>query len=160
MARPVAYGQANKEQSVVRVWANAGEPFQANGGRIVYLATNSRLATLLKVATSSNDNIIGWAEVGTFSTSTTTGADIIPVNIHRDAVYEMPLNYTQTETQLKMLIGKTCDTQYASGVQYANPSTSTFDILQVVDYKYYGSGTGEQSVLVRLVEKNISYTSA
>lgn len=154
MSRPVAYGQAF-EEPVVQVPAAASQPFQANGGKFVILNT-SRHATLASGGNTSD--VFGWAEVGTFSSSSTAGQDIIGVNIALDATYEMPINATQTESQLKLLVGKTCDIEVVGGIQYANYDASSDDTIEIVGYKYYGSGSGEQSVLVRLYARNQSAT--
>lgn len=157
MSRPTAYGQVNDVRSVYPYPAAASQPFQANGGKFVLLDVNmSMRATLASGANTLN--LIGWAEAGTFSSSSTSGQDIIPVNTAWDAVYEMPINATQNETQLKLLLGKTCDIEKVSGLQYANYDATVDNTLIIVGYKYYGSGTGEQSLLVRLNEKTITHT--
>jgi len=158
MARPVAYGQAYGSEAIVKVRTAASQPFQANSGKFVFLGTTSRLATIASGACTAN--LFGWANVGTFSTSSTVGQDVVDVNVATDAVYELPINATQTETQLKQLVGKVCDIETSSGIQYANYDAATDQTIQVVDYKYYGSGTGEQSLLVRLYAKNLSATMA
>lgn len=148
MSRPVAYGQAFGSCNNIRVRAAASQPWQANSGKFVHLATTSRLATL---ASGKNTlDLVGWAEVGTYSSSSTVGQDVIAVNVAADSVYEMPINATQSETQLKELIGKVCDIETSGNIQYANYDAATDVTLQIVDYKYYGSKTGEQSLLVRL----------
>lgn len=148
MARPVAYGQVFGGRTIVGIRASASVPFQANSGKFVRLNTASRLATL--ASGTGIQDLIGWADVGTFSTSSTVGQDVIPVNVDVTAVYEMPINVTQTETQLLQLIGKVCDLETSSGIQYANHDAATDKTLLVVGYKYYGAGTGEQSLLVKL----------
>lgn len=158
MARPVAYGQAYGGREVIKLRAAASQPFQANGGKFVFLGTTSRLATLASGTCTAD--LIGWADVGTFSTSSTVGQDVIAVNIADDAVFEMPINATQTETQLKQLVGKVCDIETSSGIQYANYDAATDKTLQIVDYKYYGPGSGEQSVLVRRNGLTASWTMA
>ena len=157
MSRPLAYGQANDQCDTIEVWADASQPWQHNGGKWVHLAKNaSRLATL---ASGGNiADLIGWAEVGLYSASSTVGQDKISVNVHPAARYEMPINATQTEQQLRQLQGKTCDIETSSGVQYANHDASTDQTLLIVGYKYYGSGTGEQSLLVRRYGLTVSAT--
>lgn len=154
MGRPVAYGKALPDDVVVQVPAAASQAFQANGGKFVIL-NSSRHATLASGGNTSD--VFGWAEVGTFSSSSTAGQDIIPVDVSESA-YEIPINATQTESQLKLLVGKTCDIEVVSGIQYANYDASSDDTLQIVGYKYYGSGSGEQSLLVRLYARNQSST--
>lgn len=155
MGRPVAYGQAFGGNLCVPVPAAASQPFQANGGKFVIL-NSSRHATLASGGNTSD--LVGWAEAGTFSSSSTAGADIVSVNMAADSVYEMPINATQTESQLKLLVGKICDIETVSGLQYANYDASTDDTLEIIGYKYYGSGSGEQSLLVRLYARNKSST--
>jgi hypothetical protein len=147
MARPVAYGCSNDCKSVRTISVAASQNFQANGGRFVYL-NSSRHAV---IASGGNIlDLIGWADVGTYSGSTTAGADKVPVNVALGAEYEIPINATRTEAQLIALVGKVCDLETSSGVQYANYDAATDKTIQIVGYKYYGSGTGEQSLLVRL----------
>lgn len=148
MARPATYGQVFGGNTTVEIWAGASQPFQANSGRFVHVENTSRLATLAS-GTQLKD-LIGWADVGTFSSSSTAGQDKIPVIIDQTAVFEMPINATQTETELRYLVGKTCDIEISGGIQYANYDASTDLTLQIVGYQYYGPGTGEQSLLVRL----------
>lgn len=156
MGRPAVYGQVNTIEDIHEVRTAASQGFQANGGKFVHLATASRLATIASGACLMD--LVGWATVGTFSTSSTVGQDAVPVNFADDAVYEMPINATQTETQLKQLVGKVCDIETSSGIQYANYDAATDKTLQIVGYKYYGSGTGEQSVFVRLYSQTKSAT--
>ncbi len=157
MARPVAYGQVDTNENIREVYCAASQPFQANGGKFVHLGASSMLATL--ASGSNTANLVGWALVGTFSSSSTAGKDIVPVNFHQDATYEMPINATQSETQLKALVGKVTDLEVSSGIQYVNYDAATDMTIQIVGYKYYGIGTGEQSVLVRLYNKNQSATA-
>ena len=148
MARPVAYGCVNEQVDNIEVWADASQPFQANSGKFVHVGENaSRCAVLCSEA---NLDVLGWAEIGTDSTSTTIGQDKITVNIHPAARYEMPINGTQTEQQLRQLMGKYCNIAVSGGIQYANHSSAGNQTLQIVGYKYYGEGTGEQSLYVRL----------
>jgi len=146
MARPVAYGQANTVKNVIDVEAASSQSFPANGGKIVHMVSGR--ATVISGGVVAD--ILGWAEVGNMSTSSTAGQDLIPVNTAYDATYEMPINATQTESQLRNLIVKTCDVETVSGVQYANYDASANEVLQIVGYKYYGSGSGEQSLIVRI----------
>jgi len=157
MSRPVAYGQAYGGKLMVDIACAASQPFQANGGKWVHLATASMLATLSSGANTAN--LVGWADVGTLSSSSTAGNDIVPVNLALDAAYEMPINATQTETQLRQLVGKLCDIEIASAIQYADYDASSDNSLQIIGYKYYGSEAGEQSLICRLNHGAItSYT--
>lgn len=156
MSRPVAYGQAFGGRAIVDVWTTASQTFQANSGKWVGVENTSRTATL--VSGTYTNNILGWADVGTFTSSSTDGADIIPVNTDMEAVYEMPINATQSEHQLKLLKGKVCDIVLTSNIQYAAYNAATDKTLLIVGYKYYGSGTGEQSLLVKRYSLNISNT--
>jgi len=149
----VAYGKAHRGDAV-QVWANASQPWQGEGGKWVHLATASRLATLSS-GTNTSD-LFGWANVGTYSSSSIAGQDWISVCIERDAVYEMPINATQTLSQLRYLQGKTCDIILTSGIQYANYAASTDQTLEIVGYKYYDST--KQTLLVRRYLNTISAT--
>ena len=148
MGRPIAYGCVNEQVDNIEVWADASQPWQANGGKWVHLGENTSRCAVLCSGTNTN-NIIGWAEVGTYSSASTVGQDKITVNVHPVARFEMPINATQTEQELRQLQGKVCDIEMVSGIQYANYDAATDKTLEIVGYKYYGEGTGEQSVEVR-----------
>lgn len=159
MARPVAYGCVNEQVDNIEIWADASQPWQANGGKWVHVGENaSRCAVIASATNKDATDIIGWAEVGTYSSSSTIGQDKITVNIHPAARFEMPMNYTQTEQQLRQLIGKTCDIQVAGEIQYINPSTSADQSMHIMGYKYYGEETGEQSLLVKRYAGTVSAT--
>jgi hypothetical protein len=155
MGRPAVYGQANAVKAVVQIPAAASVSLAANGGRFVCLVSNR--ATL--ASGSNTGGMFGWTEACNFTTSSTAGNDVLAVNIAKDAIYEIPINATQTETELKALIGETCDLEVVSGIQYANYDASSDDTIQIVGYKYYGTGSGNQSLLVRLYARNESASS-
>jgi len=146
MGRPVAYGQVGGPTDCYPVPCASYTSFNSYGGKFVCMI--SSYAYL--VGTASVSNILGWANMGTVSTAVTNG-DMVPVNFSDDAVYEMPLTTSYTETDLKSRIGMTCDVQVTSGVQYVNLASSTYDQVRIVGYRYYGSANGEQSALVKLV---------
>jgi hypothetical protein len=155
MARPVAYGQAFGGKSIVQIPAAASQSFRAEGGRWVTL-DGSRLAT---IASNNLPDLIGWVETsGTFSTSSTAGQDILAVNVADDAVYEMPVVSALTESSCKILIGKQCDLETISDIQYCNYDASSVDNIMIVGYKFYNTGVGGQSVLVRKQPLNASLT--
>jgi len=158
VARPVAYGLAFGKEMVVRYPTQASVGWEARGGKFVAVQGGNRRVALASALTVTD--IIGWANVGTHSSSSTAGNDIVPVNVNDECVYEMPINITRTESQLVTMRGKTCDLVVTSGIQQANVTGTTTDQIQIVDYKYYGAGTGEQSVLVRLYKHNLSNTTS
>ena len=116
---------------------------------------------ILLAATNVTD-IIGWAMTGDFTGSSTAGADKVAVNMAHDAVYEMgiygdmPGGTAVTESTLKGYMGLICDLNTTSNVQTVNPAGTTYNVVQVVGYNYYGSGAGQQTLLVKLCVKNLT----
>lgn len=157
MARPVAYGQAFGGRLTIPVGAAASKSFRAEGGRFVYKNTTGHVM----IASNNAENLLGWAETsGTWSSSATAGADILAVNVANDAVYEMPVVSAITESACKAIIGKLADIEVISDIQYLNYDASATNMLQIVGYKFYGTGVGEQSLLVRMSDRNASFTGA
>lgn len=116
---------------------------------------------ILLAATNVTD-IIGWAMTGDWTGSATAAASKVAVNMAHDAVYEMPIygdlpaGTAVAESTLKGYIGKICDLDTNSNVQTVNPSGTTYNVVQIVGYNYYGSGAGQQTLLVKLVVKNLT----
>jgi hypothetical protein len=150
MGGRINYGQVNDVRQPYSVLTGAAIAFKNNGGKFV-----SGYGGSLVLAVAASTGLLGWAEIGEVTTETT---DIITVNMAKDAVYEMPLDMTRTEAQLKALVGKCCDIIVTAGIQYADVNATVLDILQIVGYHYYGSGSGEQTVLVRLNQAAVTVT--
>ena len=144
------YGQINDVRCPMVFPAATTSAMKAAGGKFVTIDTNGAIT----LGTASGLTVIGWAQVGEF---TFVAGDMITVNIAADAVYEMPIDATATEAELKALLGQTCDLKVDTGIQQADIGSSSYDQLQIVGYHYFGSGSGEQTVLVRL---NRSVTDA
>ena len=132
--------------------AAASLNFENRSGKLVYIDASNQLA----IAGATTTNIIGWAIVGDVTTSSTAGDDLVVVNLGKGIIFEMPLNAARTEAQLKALIGETCDIIVTSNIQYANYAASAIDILEIMGYRYYGSASGQQTLLCRLYEPNIT----
>ena len=145
-----AFGQVNDVRSPYAYPTASTLAFKNKGGKFVTINTSGVIA--LAVATAKA--IIGWAEVGEF---TCVAGDKITVNTARDAVYEMPIDAAQSETQLKALLGQCCDIIVTGGIQYADYDASIDDTLQIVGYHYFGSAAGEQTLLVRINTYTVDY---
>lgn len=151
MARPVGYGQVGGGRFIQDIPFAASTSIRNDCGKfIVRVASYAGL-----MGTESCTDIMGWCVAGgTFSTASTDGADVLPVNTDWSGVYEMPIlpaNGTYTESGLKARLGRMCDVNLSTnGLQYADLTTSTYDQIQIVGYRFYGAGTGEQTVYVRL----------
>ena len=144
------YGQVNDIRCPMVFPAATTSAMKAAGGKFVKIDTNG----CITLAIATDLAVIGWAQVGEF---TFVAGDMITVNIAADAVYEMPTDAAATEAELKALLGQTCDLKITAGIQQADIGNTAYDQLQIVGYHYYYSGTGGQSVLVRL---NRSVTDA
>jgi len=68
----------------------------------------------------------------------------------------MRLDAARTKAQLEAVVGETCDIIVTSNIQYADFDASSDDVLEIVDYRYYGSALGEQTLIVRLYQPNIT----
>src|SRR3990167_6973554 len=131
--------------------AAASVNFENRSGKLVKIDANNRV----DLAGATDTNIIGWALVGDVTTSATAGDDLVVVNLGKGIIFEMPLDAARTEAQLKALIGETCDIIVTSNIQYADYDASTYDVLEIMGYRYYGSASGQQTLLCRLYEPNI-----
>ncbi len=152
MGQIIKYGQVMGPCVNLEFPVAASEIFKHLGGAFVKIDANNRVA----IAGATDTAIIGWANTGDFTASSTAGQTKVPVNISLDAVYRMRLDAAQTETQLKGLIGETCDMIVTSNIQYADVDASAQDVLLIVGYEYLGSGLGEQTVLVKLYHNNLT----
>ncbi len=147
------YGQVAGPETNLEFEVGASTIFKHLGGAFVQIDANQRVI----IAVAGVLDIIGWAFTGDFTASSTAGNTKVSVNINKEAVYEMPIDTARTETQLKALVGSTCDIIVTSDIQYADFDASTNDILQIVGYRYYGSALGEQTLLVKLYQKNLVF---
>ena len=152
MSRPVKFGQVAGVELNIDFPVAASVVWKHLGGNFVYLDANNRLA----IATPAITAIIGWAQTGDYTASSTAGRDKVAVNIARDAIFEMPIDAARTEAQLQAIVGETCDIIVTSNIQYADFDASAIDVLEIMGYRYYGSASGEQTLLVRLYAPNIT----
>jgi len=132
--------------------AAASVNFELLSGRWIVIDTNNRA----DLAGATDTNIIGWALAGDWTTSSTAGRDDVVVVVNRDIICEMPLDAARTEAQLKGYVGETCDIVVTSNIQYADYDASAIDILEIMGYRYYGSASGEQTLLCRLYLPNVT----
>ena len=136
---------------MVKSPVGASEVFKNLSGKFVKSDGSGRV----EIATAAAVNIVGWAVTGEITASATEGATKVGVNVNCEAVYEMPaiLNAgtAPSEAALIAAVGETCDIKMVdTNYQYANVDTATTEILKIVDYRYYGSAVGQQTVLVQL----------
>lgn len=83
---------------------------------------------------AATEDPIGWASVGEFTSNSTAAQDKVPLNVSKDAVFEMPSDATFTEAEGKALMFKVCDIVVNGGIQQADIGSSTYDVLQIVGY--------------------------
>ena len=151
--RPTQYGQVGGPYLNVTFPIAASELFILLSGQFVIVDSNNDI----KQANATDTNIIGWALVGdNYTSSSTAGLSETPVNIALGSIYEMPLLVAYTEAQLLAMLWETCDIIISGDGQYANLAASDIDVLEIVDYRYYGAAIGEQTVIVRLYLPNIT----
>ena len=150
--RPTQYGQVGGPYLNVTFPVAASVNFELLSGRFMVIDSSNNA----EICGATDTNIIGWATAGDWTTSSTAGRSETPVNIAVGATYEMPLDTAHTEAELIAIVGETCDIIVTSNIQYADTDASSIDILEIMDYRYYGSGSGEQTVIVRLYLPNIT----
>ena len=149
----IKYGQVAGPETTREFEVGASVVFKHLGGAFVQMDANQRVI----IAIAGVLDIIGWAFTGDFTASSTAGNTKVAVNINKEAEYEMPIDTARTETQLKALVGKTCDIIVTSDIQYADFDATVDDILQIVGYRYYGSALGQQTLIVKLYQKNLVF---
>lgn len=152
MGQPVKFGHVAGGEINISYPVAASTIFKHKSGCFVVLDSNNRVA----VAGPTDTNILGWAYTGQVTSSSTAGQDKVVVNINREAIYEIPSDAAVTEATLLATVGETTDIIVTSDIQYANLDASAVDVFEVVDYRYYGSAAGQQSVFVRLYLKNLT----
>ena len=92
----------------------------------------------LALSAAADTQIHGWADVGTgdgtFTASATAGDTKVPIVRDLQVVFEIPnkTGQTLTEATLKTLMFKTCDLYVDSGIQQADTTASTTDVLVIV----------------------------
>lgn len=151
MGRPMIFTQVQGPQVIVNAPIGASEVFKDLSGHFMKPDGSGRL----EIAGATSVNIVGWMFQGEGTSSSTEGGDVGGVNVAKDAVYEIPAcgaaGAAVTEATLKAAVWETCDIQMVStNLQYADVVTSTIDILLIVDYRFYGTTAGLQSVLVMI----------
>lgn len=151
---PIKYSQVAGPRVILTFPLSASEVFTDTGGKFMSTDANRRA----EVAAAADTDLIGWGLTGAHTSSSTAGADLISVNISLDAVYLMPLDAARTEAQLLAIMLKTCDIVTTSNIQYADYDASSTDVIQIVGYRYWGSASGEQAVLVRLNPNKLAAT--
>ena len=144
---PLGFVQVGGGYIPVEYEVAASQAFKRLGGKFAKLDSNERL----DLADSGDTEIHGWVQIGEQTSSSTAGNDRYVCNVALDALYEIPTDAAQTEAQLKALLAKTCDLIVsAGGLQQADIGESNEDVLFIVDYRYWGSAAGEQSLIVML----------
>lgn len=129
-SKPIVYGYVagvGHRQIIGHVPLAASVAFKNNGGKFVTInATNNRAA--LSVA---GDTVVhGWADVGEFTSNSTAGRDLIPIDISKESKYWIPASVAVT----RAIVGETCDIVVtAGGIQQANVAASSTDVLYIWD---------------------------
>ena len=148
----VKYGQVSGSVVTQEFQVAASQVFKHLGGAFMDLNTSG----MVEVADASATDLIGWAFTGDFTASSTAGNTRVAVNLAHDAVYEMPCDTALTEAECLALVGEFHDLIVTSNIQYVNHDATSTNVIQIVGYRYYGSALGQQSLLVKLVVKNLT----
>jgi len=94
-----------------------------------------------EIADSGDAYLVGWCETGQYTTSSTAGQDLLPVDRSYNSCYWIPADATVDIT----LVGKSCDLIVSGGIQYADIGESTEDVIIIE-----GVDVTNQLVLVRM----------
>jgi hypothetical protein len=136
----------------------ASQVFKHLSGTFMQLNSSGQVL----IAAANVTDIIGSAITGEWTSSASAGVDKVAVNTALDAEYEMPIygdgpsGTAIAEATLKGYVGKMCDLNVTSNIQSVNTSGTSYNVVQVVGYNYYGSGAGQQTLIVKLVPKNLT----
>jgi len=152
--RPLVFGLIAGNPIVINVPTGASEVFTNSGGKWV---SNDADAGRVVVCGATTTNINGWAMCGAITTSSTDEVTKINVDISLDTIYEMPIDAAQSAADLLDVLWESCDIVVTSNVQYADLDASTYDILQIVDFRAYEADSANNTVITR---RNITGTTA
>lgn len=108
----------------------ASEAFKNSGGKFVWFDTSRRI----EVAGSGNNPdsgafILGWAECGEFTASSTEGKTKLMVDVSTNSVYRIPADAAVTAA----MRGKSCDLVTASDIQKADVGEANEKYLLIRD---------------------------
>lgn len=109
----------------------ASQVFTAWGGKFVKIGATG----YADLADDGDTELVGWMDAPAKTTSATANAEKFPVYSDLSSIFQIPLRYdaaTYSVNYADTLIGKTCDLIVVAGVQYANLTTSTEDVIVVV----------------------------
>ena len=153
--RPLVFGVVAGNQIVLNYPTGASETWYEFGGR---WATHDSDAGRLIAAGAATTVIDGWVlKGGDTATSSTEEATRVNIDIAFDTLYEMPIDAAQTPAALLDLMWESCDI-VVDTYQYADLDASTTDVLQLVDYRAYNSGSSADNTVI--VRRHINRTSA
>jgi len=133
------YGYAYGHRVMVEAAFGASEVIKAASGRFVKTDGSG----YMEIADSGDSELIGFAEHGEKTTSSTDGGTKASLDISPNSVYKIPIGGSATLT--RAMFYDTCDLIVASNIQAAD-LTSSEDVLQIVG----GDLTNNKWVLVRL----------
>ena len=154
----IQYGQVKGPLVSQEFPLAASVVFKHLSGKFMQLNSSGRVL----IAAATVTDLIGWALTGEWTSSSTAGVDKVAVNIDLNAQYEMPIygagpsGTAVTEATLKGNVGLMCDLNVTSDIQSVNTSGTSYNVVQIVGYNYYGSAAGQQTYIVKLVPKNLT----
>lgn len=133
-------GYARGNRNIIYVPCTASAVFKALSAKFVTIDSNNDAI----IATENETTLFGWAEVGEFTSQSTNGLDIIPVDISMDACYWIPADATVSEA----VRAETCDiAAVSSNIVQADIGESNQDCLLIVDIDI-----ANQMVMVKIAD--------
>jgi len=133
MSNELKYGHIGGGHASFPLPMGASEIVVAKGGRFVVNDDSGRG----EVAGATAVDLMGWVE-GNETCSATEGATVLNCIFDPSAKYRMPLAYdasSYTVNYASSLLGECCDFAVVNGVQYANPTLSSYDPIVIIGGK-------------------------
>jgi len=154
--RPLVFGCKGGVPVIINVPSGADETYYENGGRWATADDNQGRVAMASV---SSTQIVGWVVscARPLTASSTEEATLVDLDIAFDTIYEMPIDAAQTPAALLDLLWESCDI-VVSTYQYADLDGSSYDVLQIVDFRAYVAASSINNTVI--TRQNITTTSA
>jgi hypothetical protein len=126
MSEQLKYGQVRGGSVSVPVPLAASQAFKAQSGRFVYLDGSGNAV----LCAAGANEIFGFAQESERTSSSTAAKEKANVVIDPSAIFRIPVI---SGTYVATMRGDTCDIGVSAGIQGADLTASTDDVLIIVD---------------------------
>ena len=149
MAGKIRFGQIRGGHASFPLNMGASEQLYGKSGRFVTNDASGRG----EVAGAASQALQGHVQSGTLTCSSTEGLTVLNCVLDVTAVFRIPLAYDGSAYTLNYstaLNGEICDLVEIDGIQYGNPTASTYDLPRIVGGKAM-STAGTAAMLAGIV---------